>query len=144
MKIIAEERVRLKATSRDWEDALAMSIQLLVDNGYVELAYIQATINAVKDYGPYIVLAPGIAFAHAKPTDGVKSTGISLLTLEKAVYFGHQDNDPVDIVFGIAALEFNLHVEIMRKLATFLSNAENINFIRNATNVRDIVKRINE
>ena len=56
-------------------------------------------INAVEELGPYIVIIPHIAIAHARPSDNVLKNGISLITLKEPVEFGNKDNDPVYYIF---------------------------------------------
>ena len=45
-----------------------------------------------------MVVMPGVVLLHAKPDYGVNRLGISLSTLKTPVEFGHDKNDPVDIV----------------------------------------------
>lgn len=42
-----------------------------MNNGCIKESYIDAMVNTVKNMGPYIVIAPGIAMPHAAPEDGV-------------------------------------------------------------------------
>lgn len=46
--------------------------ELLEKSGAIEPRYIDAMINTVKEIGPYIVIAPGIAMPHARPEAGAK------------------------------------------------------------------------
>jgi PTS system ascorbate-specific IIA component len=73
------------------------------------------------------VIAPGIALAHGKPSDEVIETGLSLLVLESAVEFQHSQNDPVQLVFGLAATDHESHIELMSELAEFLSDQNRVN-----------------
>ena len=56
--------------------------QLMVDAGFTEPTYTEAMIDVVRDMGPYIVLAPGLAMPHARPEMGAKQVGTALVTLE--------------------------------------------------------------
>ena len=42
----------------------------MVDAGFTEPTYTEAMIDVVRDMGPYIVLAPGLAMPHARPEMG--------------------------------------------------------------------------
>jgi len=42
----------------------------LVDTDAVFPSYVDAMVRAVEELGPYMVVAPGIALAHARPEDG--------------------------------------------------------------------------
>ena len=49
---------------------------------FTEPTYTEAMIDVVRDMGPYIVLAPGLAMPHARPEMGAKQVGTALVTLE--------------------------------------------------------------
>ena len=72
--------------------------------------------------GPYIVIAPGIALAHSRPSPAVLRAGISLVTLLEPVAFGHRENDPVRLVIGLAAVDEEGHITALSTLAEFLSD----------------------
>ena len=44
---------------------------------------------------------------HGRPEEGVKKTGFALVTLKKPLVFNHEDNDPVDILITMAAVDAN-------------------------------------
>ena len=91
---LSPEFIQLKVSVSDWAEAVQAAGNILVEAGKCEKGYVQAMIDAVKDLGPYMVLAPGLAMPHARPEDGVLETGISLVTLENPVEFGSEANDP--------------------------------------------------
>jgi PTS system ascorbate-specific IIA component len=47
--------------------------------------------------------------------------------LESPIEFQHSQNDPVQLVFGLAATDHESHIELMAGLAQFLSDQENVN-----------------
>ena len=55
--------------------------QPLLKNGSVTKQYVEAMVQSVLDAGPYIVLMPGFALAHARSEDGVCRLGLSAMTL---------------------------------------------------------------
>ncbi len=135
---IEKENILLKVETSDWEDALRKSGQLLVDTGYITSAYIEATIENVKEFGPYIVLAPGIALSHSKPGDYILKNGLSLITLAEPINF-NSDNDPVEIVITLAASDEESHVVKLTTLFEILSDEEKYNIIVNATSADEIL-----
>ena len=70
--LLTEKTIQLNVEAKNWEQAVRMGGQLLIDNGFVESRYVDAMVKAVKEMGPYIVIAPGIAMPHARPEEGVK------------------------------------------------------------------------
>lgn len=61
---------------------------------------------------------------HASPNAGVKRTALSLVKLATPVEFGNPDNDPVEIVIGLAAIDGKTHVNTMRALAELMIDKE--------------------
>ena len=84
--------------------------------------YTDEMLAALVEYGPYIVIAPGVALAHARPSAAVHDVAFSVLTLEPPVPFGHAENDPVRLVVGMAAPDAEVHVEALRQLAELLGD----------------------
>jgi len=73
------------------------------------------------------VIAPGLAMPHARPNDSVLETGMSLVTLAEPVSFGHAKNDPVRVVFGLAALDHDKHLELLSEFAAKFSQPDFVN-----------------
>jgi PTS system ascorbate-specific IIA component len=59
-------------------------------------------VDSLHENGPYIVVAPGFAFAHARPSESVRRTGMSWVRLAEPVEFGHTSNNPVSLGPGTA------------------------------------------
>jgi PTS system ascorbate-specific IIA component len=122
-----EGSILVKASVGNRSAAIEVAGELLVASGKATNSYVQSMLEAVEKFGPYIVIAPGIALAHGKPSDDVIETGLSLLVLESAIEFQHSQNDPVQLVFGLAATDHESHIELMSELAQFLSDQERVN-----------------
>lgn len=109
--------IALDVEAADWREAIRASGVGLVASGCATDEYTTAMIQAVEDLGPYIVIAPGLALAHARPGASVLKTGMSLAVLSKPVAFGNVANDPVSVVFGLAALDHDKHLELLAAFA---------------------------
>ncbi len=85
---LAENKsIRLQAEAETWQDAVKIGVDLLVAADVVEPRYYQAILDGVEQFGPYFVIAPGLAMPHGRPEEGVKKTGFSLVTLKKPLEF---------------------------------------------------------
>ena len=142
-EVIEARNIKLNVDASDWRDSMIKSGQLLVDSDYITKDYIDLTIKCVEENGPYIVIIPGLALSHSRPDVSVKKTGLSLITLSKPVCF-NCDNDPVDIVLTLAATDDTSHLQILQSMAEFISDEENIEFIKNAKSAEEVAKAINE
>ena len=122
-----EGSILLKGSVDNRSAAIELAGELLVASGRATKGYVASMLDAVEKFGPYIVIAPGIALAHGKPSEDVIETGLSLLVLENAIEFQHSQNDPVQLVFGLAATHHESHIEMMSELAQFLSDQNSVN-----------------
>lgn len=125
-------------TLADRTAAIKLAGQLLEQSGKVTAEYVSSMVEAVEKFGPYIVIAPGIALAHGKPDEGVIQTGLSLLVLKQPMSFGHEQNDPVSLVFGLAAKNHSSHVDLMGELAEFLGDQTKVNSLLQASGLSQL------
>lgn len=120
-RAVAAAEVDVEATS--WMEAIGKAAGLLVASGAATTAYVDQCVDLVREQGPYIAIAPGIALAHARPQDGARALGLTLARLRTPVCFGHPSNDPVDLVFAFASPNTNDHIGLLAALARGLSNS---------------------
>jgi len=138
--ILTEKAIRLKARAVDWQEAVRMGGELLVNAGFAKPSYTEAMVETVKELGPYSVIAPGIAMPHARPEAGVLKPGLSLVTLENPIEFGNKENDPVDIVVSFCATDNTSHIQMLAELAQLLGSEEAVTTIRNAKEVSEVTQ----
>lgn len=124
-----------------YEDAIRLAAQPLLKNGYITEQYIEDMLQALKDYGPYIVLADEFAMPHARPSEAVKETGLSLLVVKDGVDL--MDNH-VKLFIVLAAKNTTDHTEVLGSLAEFLMEKQNIKDVVNSDSVEAIQKILNE
>ncbi len=79
----------------NWQQALAVCAEPLLAAGTITPDYVAAIRDQHRQLGPYYVLAPGLAMPHARPEEGAKGLGLSLLKLERGVSFDAAEFDPV-------------------------------------------------
>ncbi|MGP5640994.1 PTS sugar transporter subunit IIA [Brachybacterium tyrofermentans] len=116
--------ILLDAPAQDWRAAIRLSGDLLVSAGATTGSYTDAMIRTVEEHGPYIVIAPGFALAHARPDDSVLRTALSFVRLAEPVEFGNQANDPVTLVMALAAADSSAHQAALAALAGVLADPE--------------------
>lgn len=119
-----ENKILLNQEVKDWREAIAKVAEPLLKEGNINENYISAMINTVENYGPYIVIAPHLALAHARPEEGVIKLGLSVVTLKQAVVFGNKENDPVKIIFCLAAPDSESHVGVIRDLIKLIDDSD--------------------
>ncbi len=109
-----------------------MAGQLLVETRSIEPRYVDAMEKVIREIGPYAVIAPGIVLLHARPEDGVIEACFGLVTLATPVPFGHSQNDPVDLVFVLGAVDKKNHIRALQHLASLLGNVASLASLRAA------------
>ena len=141
---LAENKsIRLNAEASTWQEAVKIGVDLLVEAEGVEPRYYQAILDGVERFGPYFVIAPGLAMPHGRPEEGVKKTGFALVTLKTPMVFNHEDNDPVDILITLAAVDARAHQEdgIMQIVNLFEDEA-NFDRLRACRTEQDVLDLI--
>ena len=121
--------ILLQQRAVDWRESFQLAGNALVASKRVTETYIQEMIDAFEELGPYMVIAPGIALAHARPSKSVLETGLSLVTLSDPVVFGSINNDPVRLVIGLAAVDHDSHIDLMAALSELLMNETKVNIL---------------
>lgn len=135
----ATARIALDVAADDWRSAVTTAGRLLEDTGATDPAYTAAMIATVEDNGPYIVVAPGFAFAHARPSPAVHRTAMSWVRLATPVAFGHPSNDPVTLVVALAATDATAHTTAMAQLAKVIGKKSTRDALAAATTGEEIL-----
>ncbi len=140
--ILTEDSIELGVEAKDWEEAISKAGQILLRNNLIKESYIDSMIKVIHELGPYIVIMPGIAFAHARPSHDVIDNCMSLITLKKPVEFGNKENDPVNIVVAIGAKDQNGHLNALQDLANFLAKEDNVQLLLQTKDKSELIKTI--
>lgn len=141
-EIIQRTHIKVNETVSSWEEAIYRAGDVLVKAGSITKDYIDKMISVVKEYGPYIVISPRLALAHAAPGEYVLRNDISLITLSSPVNFG-SDNDPVSVILCMGCTDHSSHLNRLSKIAEVLSNERLIDDLIEAKTVEDIMLILN-
>lgn len=137
--------VLLQTEATDWQQAVKLGVDLLVAAGVVEPRYFNAILAGVERHGPYFVLAPGLAMPHGRPEEGVLKTGFALVTLKTPVCFGDEDNDPIDILITLAAVDSRTHQEVgILQVVNLFEDEANFERLRACRSVAEVLDLINQ
>lgn len=143
-QVLTPEVIALDYEAKNWREAIRKSGELLYRAGKVEKEYIDDMVQVVEELGPYIVIIPGIALAHARPgTEKIKDLGLSLVRLKDPISFGHEKNDPVKIVIGFAAKNKDSHLELLQEVSCLLKDEESRELLFSGTleDITGIIKK---
>ena len=130
---VSESAIAVQESAPDFESAIIEACKLLVADRFVKPGYIDEVLANLAALGPYFMVAPQIAIAHAKPSDQVLIPGISLLKLRQPVASGHEIHPEATLIFAVATPNPTEHVELLGSLAELLSDSEVMNSLLNAS-----------
>lgn len=142
--LLSEDNVSFHYPAETWEDVIRHGGQLMVDAGFTEPTYTEAMIDVVRDMGPYIVLAPGLAMPHARPEMGAKQVGTALVTLEKPIDFGSPENDPVSVAVFLCAPNKEEHIQLLTDIATLFEDEDFLDAAVNFESIEDVQAFLSE
>ena len=91
--------------------------ELLVSSGLVVSGYVDEITEIIQKHGPYMVIAPGIAIVHGRPSESVLKTGASVVIDSTGVISGNKKNDPVKVVLAISAKNDAEHLHMLKSIA---------------------------
>lgn len=135
------EAIEVAATAVDWREAVRLAGAGLVRSGAARAGYSQEMIRMIDEHGPYVVIAPGLALAHARPGPDVLGDGLAIVTLATPVAFGHPHNDPVRVILGLAIKSSDRHLAAVAGLANVFNDSSAIQRLADAPTA-EAVQRI--
>jgi transcriptional antiterminator/mannitol/fructose-specific phosphotransferase system IIA component len=134
--------IELKVDVHDRSEAIEKAGNILLRKGYVEEEYVKKLITIIEEFGPYMVVWPGIALLHAPGENGAKKLRMSLITLENKIDFGHEENDPVDIVICLSIPYGQIISLALDQLNELLTNEKSLETIRKTINNKRVYQEI--
>jgi PTS system ascorbate-specific IIA component len=137
---LLESAIILGADAADWQAAVRLAGRALADSGAARPVYADEMIRMIDEHGPYVVIAPGLALAHARPGPEVLADGLAVVTLATPVAFGHPHNDPVSVVLGLAISSAAAHLESVAQLANVFNDSTAIADLARATTTTEVLQ----
>ncbi|MEC0328509.1 BglG family transcription antiterminator [Paenibacillus macerans] len=133
--LLKEETIQVVDQLSDWEEAIKVAANPLLEKGAIESSYIEAMIANIKTMGPYVVLGNEVAIPHARPKMGVNQVGMSFLKLNRPVYFLNDEKYPVRLLFCVAANDNKTHLKALTQLTKLLSDTKNIELLKEEASI---------
>jgi PTS system ascorbate-specific IIA component len=131
--------VHVGAIAADWRAAVRLAGDALVRSGAAKAGYADEMIRMIEEHGPYVVIAPGLALAHARPGPEVLADGLAIVTLATPVPFGHPHNDPVSVVLALAIASADRHLAAVAGIANVFNDSSAIADLAAATSAEQVL-----
>ncbi len=135
---LPDSAITVGAHASDWREAVELVGEALTRSGATTAGYAARMIQVIDEFGAYIVIAPGLALAHARPGPDVLADGLAVVTLDVPVVFGHPHNDPVGVVIGLAVATPDAHVTSVAELANIFNDPGAIPALAGAADVAEV------
>ncbi len=116
---LPDSAIQLGATAADWRAAVRLAGARLSDSGAARPGYADEMIRMIEDHGPYVVIAPGLALAHARPGPEVVADGLS-------------------VVLGLAVTDARAHLGSVAELANVFNDSTAIEDLAAAETTDDV------
>lgn len=130
LNLIEPGAVIVGAGAEDWVAAVGLAVAPLVRSGAVDADYGPAIIRAIRERGPYQVIAPGLALLHAAPGQHVHRTAMGLTLLSEGVCFGAGHRDPVWALLALATADTASHLAALREFSNLLIRTDLLDRLR--------------
>jgi ascorbate PTS system EIIA or EIIAB component len=138
---VPDSAIVLGADAVDWRAAIEIAGAALTASGSTTADYAHEMIRMIEEHGPYVVIAPGLALAHARPGPAVLRDGLAVVTLAEPVAFGNPYNDPVRVVLGLAVASPEHHLSLVAEIANVFNDSDAISRLAEAESA-DAVRMI--
>lgn len=136
--------IRRGVFAATWQDAVGLAGEVLASVGATTAGYGGRMVRVIETFGPYVVVAPGIALVHARPESDVQQNAAAVLTFPDGVAFGHPENDPVRVVVALAVTRPEEHIKIIAVLARLLDREGAVEWFLSATDDGELADEITD
>lgn len=123
-QLLPASHIQVDIKCGSWQEAVRESARNLLELGYIEERYVDAMIRNIEENGPYIVLSKGFAFPHEGADRGTRKLGMNLIRLASPINFDADENDPVEFVCCLSAIDHKTHLKAFFNLVNLLKREE--------------------
>lgn len=141
-ELLTKDFIQVESEVKDWKEAICVGSKPLIKNNNITEDYVTSMIDTITKLGPYIVITPKVAIPHAKPEDGVKKLGMSLLCLKNSVSFSDSIRHNVNVIVVLAAIDGDAHLKALSQLNKLFTDQSLINKMIKADSVNKVLRII--
>ncbi|NNU83529.1 PTS mannitol transporter subunit IIA [Geobacillus sp. BMUD] len=139
--ILNKENIMLNAQPKTKEEAIRLAGDVLVKQGYVDPAYVDAMLEREELTSTYIGNSVAIPHGTEAAKSLIKHSGISIVQVPGGVDFG--GGNQAMIVIGIAGKDGE-HLDILSKLALVCAEVDHVEAMANAKTAEEILELLHE
>lgn len=133
--ILNEKNIILNAKVESMTQAIVMSGEILLKNGYITPDYIDDMLKKEETCPSYIGMNIAIPHGFSHSESMIKKSGVSFLQIPGG--FQTSRKETVYLVFGIAGNN-DEHISVLGKIALICSEDENIEKLKKAKTTKEV------
>ncbi len=134
-----KDLIKIVKEKTDWKEAVKQGVSLLANKDYCTEELTDKIIESVNKNGPYFIIMPHVALAHAAPGPWIKKVGLSLVKFDNEVKFSKESRHDVSLLFTLSAKDGESHMGTLMKFSElFMSDPDLVNKISKAESVDEI------
>lgn len=137
---IKKDNIRLNLNCKDFEDVILQGTKPLEEKGFVTHKYGLGIINKLKEFGAYMVIAPGICLAHADLSNEITKSCMSFINLKYPIKFNSEFNDPVKIVLTFASLDKEIHLNALLEFMDVINNPQDLDRLKKTSSKDEVLE----
>lgn len=137
-EIIEKKRYSFHKGFEKWEDAVEAACKPLIKEGVIEEEYVDSIVSSIKNFGPYIVIAPNICIPHAQEGKGVNETAICFMRTEEPVHFSDDSEHDARLFFVLASTDNERHMKNLVDMVGLIEDQNVVEKMINSTSVEDL------
>ena len=142
--LLEEQNIVIYSKDLRYMQAIPIAAQPLLSSGKITSHYIRAIQELAETYGPYMVVARGVALIHANPSDGVKQMCMGMLVSKQGIYFGHPNFDPVHIVIVLGVINGQMHSVMLDQLRKLFKDPDFVYSLLNTETRSEVLNEVNK
>lgn len=142
LDMVRENIIRLNIEAENWEEAVRLSYEPLLENGFITQKYIDETVRIMNSVGPYVVITKHTALLHTKPESGALSCAMGIGVLKNPINFGSAEHDPIKYVFSLSAIDNHTHLCAMAELLELFNDDKFFMFLNTANDSEEVIEYI--
>lgn len=121
--------IGIQGDAKDWEEAIRLCGKALLENGYVDQAFVEGCVNREKEYPTGLPSTIPVAIPHFQ-SPGIKENSICVLRLNQPIMFYRMDSSDecieTNLIFNLAIKGSDNHLEYLQALMTFLMDEDKL------------------
>lgn len=139
---VTNDNIQIIDKCDSWEEAIQLAATPLLKKLIINQHYVDMMIDAVIDYGTYMVMTPKTAYVHAGANDGIQKNCIAILILKEPIMFGYTNAKQVSniVILGIKDKREN---ELLN-IAYIFENTQNLEKLSSKEITKEIIMNMHD